>query len=309
MTGLETFVDWFAGIGGFRLAAEQNGLECVGACDNDSWARQTYAARFGHEPEFGDTREVDVGDIRDHDLFTGGFPCPAFSIAGKRQGFQDPRGTLFFEICRVLDAKKPSYAILENVEGLLSAPLVDEAGSAVPETAGWVFYRILETLGNLGYTVQWEVLHSRHWVPQDRRRVYIVCSSGRVPVPAVFPLFDDAGPMVGHSRGDGRGPIGKLHNHQGGRVYAPWSIGPTLDTGHGPLVDIGDGRLRLATPLERERMQGFPDNWTEGVSVTQRERQTGNAITVQCAEAVIRRLVECHANGGRRADDREGDNG
>ena len=298
MNGLETFVDWFAGIGGFRLAGERNGLKCVGACDNDRWARETYEARFGHEPEFSDTRETDPRDIPDHDLFCGGFPCPSFSIAGKRLGFQDERGNLFFEICRVLGEKRPNYAMLENVTGILSAPFVDERGAAVAETSGWVFYRILESLGNLGYTVQWQVLYSRHWVPQDRRRVYIVCSSRGVPVPEVFPLFDAAEEMARYTRGE-NGPIGKLHKHQGGRVYGPGSIGPTLDTGHGPLLDTGKG-LRLATPVERERMQGFPDGWTEGVSDRQRERQTGNAITVQVATEVIRRLVECHDNQGTR---------
>jgi len=298
MKGLETFVDWFAGIGGFHIAAARCGLKCVGACDNDKWARETYKTRFGHYPEFEDARQVDPREVPDHDLFCGGFPCPSFSIAGKRLGFQDERGTLFFEICSLLDIKRPNYAILENVTGLLSAPFVDENGLTIPETSGWVFYRILESLGDLGYNVQWQVLYSRHWVPQDRRRVYIICSSREVPVPEVFPLFDAAGEMAGYPRGQG-GAIGKLHKHQGGRVYGPGSIGPTLDTGHGPLIDTGTG-LRLATPIERERMQGFPDGWTEGVSDRQRERQTGNAITVQVATEVIRRLVECHNSQGRR---------
>lgn len=300
MKGLETYVDWFAGIAGFGIAAEKNGLKCKGACDNDRFARQTYAKNFGHEPEFGDATEVDPREVPDHDLFCAGFPCPAFSIAGKRQGFRDPRGTLFFEICRILETKQPNYALLENVEGLLSAPFVDESGVAVPETAGWVFYRILESLGDLGYSVQWQVLYSRHWVPQDRRRVYIVCNSRKVPFPEVLPLFDIAG-EVGRNKGiPGHGPIGKLHSHQGGRVYGPGSIGPTLTAGDkSPFIDDGIG-LRLMTPVERERSQGFPDDWTEGVSDSQRMKQCGNAITTYAAEAVIRQLVECHGNGGPR---------
>ena len=299
MKGLETMVDWFAGIGGFRLAGERNGLKCEGACDNDQWARQTYKARFGHDPEFSDARAVIPSEVPDHDLFCGGFPCPSFSIAGKRKGFRDERGTLFFEICRVLEEKRPNYVILENVTGLLSAPFVDEQGAAVPETAGWVFYRILESLGDLGYNVQWQVLHSRHWVPQDRRRVYIVCSARAIPGPEVLPLFDDAGEVA---KGEGTRAIGRVHSHQGGRVYGPYSIAPTLTAGDkGPFIDTGDG-LRLLTPLEKERLQGFPDNWTEGVSDAQRMRQCGNAITVQAAEEVIRRLVECHGNQGRRLD-------
>jgi len=295
--GLSSFVDWFAGIGGFRLAGEANGLECVASCENDKWARQTYAKRFGHEPEFADARDVDPWEVPGHDLFCGGFPCPSFSIAGKRLGFQDERGALFFEVCRLLEAKRPNYAVLENVTGLLSAPFVDEQGLAVPETSGWVFYRILESLGDLGYNVQWQVLHSRHWVPQDRRRVYIVCSARDVPFPEVFPLFDIAGEVEGNKGGQA---IGRLHKHQGGRVYGPGSACPTLTAGDkGPFVDTGTG-LRLLTPIEKERLQGFPDGWTEGVSDSQRMKQAGNAITVQVATEVIKRLVECHGNQGRR---------
>jgi DNA (cytosine-5)-methyltransferase 1 len=301
MKGLETFVDWFAGIGGFRLAGEANGLKCVGACDNDNWARKTYAKNFGHEPQFSDAREVVAKAVPDHDLFCGGFPCPAFSLSGKRKGYQDSRGQLIFDVYRVLEAKQPTYVLLENVVGLLSAPLIDEKGRKATDTTGWVFRTILESLGELGYNVQWQVLHSRHWVPQDRRRVYIVCSSRKVPVPEVLPLFDVAG-KVGQDKSGYCGPIGKIHTHQGGRVYGPGSVCPTLTAGDkGPFLDDGRG-LSLLEPLEKERLQGFPDNWTEGVSDTQRSRQCGNAITVNAATEVIRRLVECHANGGRRLE-------
>jgi len=353
-SGLETFVDWFAGIGGFRLAGEANGLKCVGACENDKWARQTYKDRFGHEPEFGDAREVNAGAVPDHDLYCAGFPCQSFSTAGKKLGFNDARGTLFFEICRVLEAKQPNYVLLENVKGLLLAPFRDESGQIMPETTGWVFYRILETLGDLGYTVQWQVLDSRHWVAQHRERTYIVGSSRAVPVPEVFPLFDAAGKVaqdtgVINLKGNlyGKGQAGRVHSvdglsptldtrnqnaiidddgpwrsnplgnvslwshppslnggkHQGqtGRVYGPGSISPTIDTGRSTLVDAGHG-LRVLTPVERERLMGFPDGWTDGVSDAQRFRQTGNAVVTKVASAIISRLVECHANGGRRAD-------
>jgi DNA (cytosine-5)-methyltransferase 1 len=297
-SGLETFVDWFAGIRGFRIGAEKNGLRCVASCDNDPWARQTYRSRFGREPEFNDARDVNAGEVPDHDLFCGGFPCQSFSIAGKRRGFADARGTLFFEICRVLEARRPNYVLLENVKGLLSAPMVGEDGKAIPETAGWVFYRMLESLGDMGYAVQWQVLNVRHWLPQSRERVYILCSAGGVPTPEVFPLFDAAGEVDGNPRGAG-GPIGKVHTHQGGRVYGPNSIAPTIDTGKGPYLDTGKG-LRLATPVERERLMGFPDDWTEGVSDQQRYRQTGNAVSPRVVDAIVSVLVECHANKGAR---------
>ena len=303
MKGLETFVDWFAGVGGFRLAGESSKLKCVGACDNDKYARQTYAARFGHEPEFSDAWDVIPSEVPDHDLFCGGFPCPAFSIAGKRQGFQDERGQLIFAVGAVLEAKRPNYVLLENVLGLLTAPVFEQGTAPVDGTAGWVFYRILEMLGDLGYTVQWHVLYSRHWVPQDRRRVYILASRRELPIPEVFPLFDFAEEMAGNVERV-HAAIGRVHSHQGGRVYGPNSIIPTLTAGDkGPFVHMNDGRhLRLVTPLEKERLQGFPEEWTEGVSDSQRMKQCGNAITVQAATEVIRRLVECHGNQGKRLE-------
>ena len=305
MKGLETMVDWFAGIGGFRLAGEANGLKCVGACDYDKYARQTYSNRFGHEPEFTDAWNVITSEVPDHDLFCGGFPCPAFSIAGKRKGFQDERGQLIYAVGAILEEKRPNYALLENVMGLLTAP-VFEQGEAAGGTAGQVYYRILEMLGDLGYTVQWHVLYSRHWVPQDRRRIYILASRRELPVPEVFPLFDFTEEMVGNVERI-HAAIGRVHQHQGGRVYGPNSIIPTLTAGDkGPFVHMNDGRnLRLVTPLEKERLQGFPENWTEGVSDSQRMKQCGNAITVPVATEVIRRLVECHGNQGRRLESKE----
>ena len=348
MKGLETFVDWFSGIGGFRIGAENNGLKCVASCDHDKHARQTYAKNFGHEPEFSDARDVVASEVPDHDLFTGGFPCQSFSTAGKKLGFQDSRGTLFFEICRVLEAKHPNYFLLENVKGLLQAPMLDESHKPIPETAGWVFYRMLESLGHLGYSVQWQVLDCRHWVAQHRERVYIIGNSGAVPVPQVFPLFDASREMA-RSQGGPRNigsvnknrvqgsrvydtgapsltldtgrctplvetpwrsePLGNLyqskrysHPYQGGRVYGPGNIAPTLDTSKNTLLDTGTG-IRVLTPLERERLMGFPEGWTEGVSDEQRYRQTGNAVCTKVTSEVLYRLVQCHANGGDRPEE------
>lgn len=289
--GLETFVDWFAGIGGFRLGLEPLGLRCVGACENDRFCREVYNEQFGHEPEYGDTRKIDPRDVPDHDLFTAGFPCQAFSLAGKRQGFRDTRGTVFFEICRILKFKRPPYLLLENVPGILTAPSTDEDGKAIPGTRGWVFLKVLESLGELGYSLQWQVCNSRHFgVPQNRSRVYIVGNSGEVPQPEVFPLSPETSAMEKDTPWRSN-PLGKLHSHQGGRVYGSGNISPTLDTGKGPLIDTGMG-LRLATPLERERIQGFPDNWTSRVSDAQRYKQTGNAATPAVIRAIGQKLLD-----------------
>lgn len=288
---IETFVDWFAGIGGFRLGLESLGLKCVAACEDDKFCREVYNERFGHYPEFGDTRKVDPGKVPDHDLFCAGFPCQAFSVAGKRQGFRDTRGTVFFEICRVVSRKRPAYLLLENVKGLLSMPFVEENGRPIDGTRGWVFHKVLESLGELGYDLQWQVLNSRHFgVPQNRERVYIVGHLGGFPRPEVFP-FNGETRTVEKAAQWRSNPLGKLHNHQGGRVYGPGNVSPTLDTGKGPLIDTGQG-LRLATPLERERIQGFPDNWTAVCSDAQRYKQTGNAATPAVICAIGKRLIE-----------------
>ena len=145
------FLDLFAGIGGFRLALEQAGHKCVGFCEIDKFARQTYKANFNTEGEveWHDITTVTDEDVRQLgrvDIITGGFPCQAFSVAGKRGGFEDTRGTLFFEIARIARILKPRYLLLENVKGLLS------------HDKGKTFATILNTLDELGYDAEWQVL-------------------------------------------------------------------------------------------------------------------------------------------------------
>jgi DNA (cytosine-5)-methyltransferase 1 len=161
------FFDMFSGIGGFRAGLERaGGFECVGHCEIDKHADRAYRSVYnvkGSEVFYEDATKIDTNTLPEFDLLAAGFPCQAFSIAGKRQGFRDPRGTLFFEIARLVRARKPAYLLLENVPGLLSH---DE---------GRTFAAILGTLCKLGYGVEWQVLNSKDFgVPQSRRRVYIV---------------------------------------------------------------------------------------------------------------------------------------
>ena len=161
------FFDMFAGVGGFRAGLERaGGYECVGHCEIDKHADRAYRAVHNiNESEvfYEDAREINTDNMPDFDLLCAGFPCQAFSIAGKRQGFSDPRGTLFFEIARVAKAKRPTYLLLENVPGLLS------------HDNGRTFAAILQTLCELGYSLEWQGLNSKDFnVPQSRRRVYIV---------------------------------------------------------------------------------------------------------------------------------------
>lgn len=180
------FLDLFAGIGGFRLGMESAGHECVGFCEIDKYARASYKAIHNTEGEIElhDITRVTDESIRGFgsvDVICGGFPCQAFSIAGARRGFEDTRGTLFFEIARFASILKPKYLFLENVKGLLN------------HDKGDTFETILSALDELGYDVEWQVLNSKNFaVPQNRERVFIIGhlrgGSGR----KVFPLSGES---------------------------------------------------------------------------------------------------------------------
>ena len=171
-----TFIDLFSGIGGFRLAFESVGGKCVFSSDIDKWANETYFMNFGEYPH-GDISEIDENQIPDHDILCAGFPCQPFSIGGYRKGFCDTRGTLFFEIERILKAKKPKMFLLENVKGLTN------------HDKGRTFKVIKESLWNLGYSLFYQVLNSKDYgVPQNRERIFIVgfrdeVKSFKFPIP------------------------------------------------------------------------------------------------------------------------------
>ena len=200
----------FAGIGGFRSGLEKvGGFECVGYCECDKFAKQAYEALYDTRKElyFDDARKIDPEELPDIDLICGGFPCQSFSIAGKRRGFDDVRGTLFFEIARIAAVKRPRYLLMENVPGLLS------------HDQGRTFETILQTLDELGYDVAWQVLNSADFgVPQARKRVFIIgflrgeCS-GRVL------SFTDANPKT---------LIKRIPGREGCRVYSPEGLSITL---------------------------------------------------------------------------------
>ncbi|RBT39400.1 DNA (cytosine-5-)-methyltransferase [Enterococcus gallinarum] len=175
------FLDLFAGIGGFRLGMEQAGHECVGFCEIDKFARASYKAIHNTEGEVEMHDITSVSDefirgIGDIDIICGGFPCQAFSIAGKRQGFEDTRGTLFFEIARFASILRPRFLFLENVKGLLN------------HEGGATFETILRTLDELGYDAEWEVHNSKDYVPQNRERVFIIGHLRGESTEQVFPF-------------------------------------------------------------------------------------------------------------------------
>ena len=177
------FLDLFAGIGGFRLGMESAGHECIGFCEIDKFARASYKAI--HDTE-GEIELHDITRVTDEsvrrfgsvDVICGGFPCQAFSIAGARRGFEDTRGTLFFEICRFASILRPKYLFLENVRGLLN------------HDGGATFETIIRTLDGLGYDVEWQVLNSKNFgVPQNRERVFIIGHLRGQRTRNVFPIL------------------------------------------------------------------------------------------------------------------------
>lgn len=156
------FIDLFSGIGGFHTAFKEIGGECVFASEIDKFAKQAYTTLHGLEPH-GDITKIDAKDIPDHDVIAAGFPCQSFSVAGKRGGFEDARGTLFFEVARIAAEKHPKVLLLENVKGL------------VGHDKGKTLDTIVKTLNEIGYRVDFEVLNSKYFgVPQNRERIFIV---------------------------------------------------------------------------------------------------------------------------------------
>ncbi len=156
------YVSLFSGVGGFEQALNKLGGTCVMASEIDKFANQAYEVLYGHKT-VGDITKVVADDVPDHDLLVGGFPCQAFSVAGKRLGFEDTRGTLFFEVARIAKVKRPKAMLLENVKGLIS------------HYGGKTLDTIIQTLNEIGYTVDFNVLNSKYFgVPQNRERIFIV---------------------------------------------------------------------------------------------------------------------------------------
>lgn len=230
----------FSGIGGFEYGIEQSKrgkeFECVGYCEIDKYAESIYQKHYPNHINFGDATRIRTEDLPDFDFLVGGFPCQAFSIAGKRGGFDDTRGTLFFEIARILKDKRPRYFLLENVRGLLS------------HEKGKTFQTILKVLSNLGYIVQWTLFNSSDFqVPQRRERVFIEGYLGRECAREVLSVRRNCkkdSPRVSNT----------MYGVRQGRIHYPDEHMNTLcATGH----NGGGVNSSLKTPrtdnLERER--------------------------------------------------------
>lgn len=303
----------FSGIGGFELGilnsqSKVTGLQvekystsnnshtlqrapcCVGYSEIDKYAISVYEKHFKHKG-YGDVSKIEWNYVPDFEMLVGGFPCQAFSIAGHRRGFQDTRGTMFFEIARCLREKQPRLFLLENVKGLLS------------HDKGGTFLTILTTLDELGYDLQWQVLNSKNFgVPQNRERVFIVGHLRGTSRPEVFPITGDSreGNEVEREVQAVSSALRARDYKDGYQNLIRTDKSNTRSKGDKPnntnsirRTSYSDGmRIRRLTPKECERLQGFPDGWTEGISDTQRYKCLGNAVTVNVIEAIMERLCD-----------------
>ncbi|GCD76964.1 cytosine-specific methyltransferase [Thermaurantimonas aggregans] len=296
------FIDLFCGIGGFRIAMEEacreNDLipECVFSSDIDTFCQDSYEANFGHRPT-GDITKVDEKDIPDHDILFAGFPCQPFSIIGQMQGFNDIRGTLFFDIARILKHKRPKAFVLENVKQL------------VGHDKGRTLKIIIKTLQELGYHVQYAVLNALDYgLPQKRERVIIV--GHREPIMFSFPspvrpfkplseILEKkvdkkyyASEYIVNKRKAKHKSAYKLsiwHENKAGNICSyPYSCALRAGASYNYLLVNGERRL---TPREMFRLQGFPDIYKIVVNDSQARKQAGNAVPVNLVKAVILKLL------------------
>ena len=311
------YIDLFAGIGGFRLGMTQAGFTCVYSCEKNEHACAVYKANFGEDPT-GDITVIDPTTIPDFDVLCAGFPCQAFSSSGKRLGFQDTRGTLFFDICRVLEVKKPTAFILENVANLEK------------HDKGNTFKVMLNRLKELGYTVAYEVLNAKDFgVPQNRERVIIVGNKDgklfdfskvvRTPISSMKTFLDSAGPfeylkpddytLLPNYRVQPRSKLafcgyrnkamrvngvrlGSEHlsraHRQPNRIYSVDGVHPTLSSQEqsGRYWIYDKNSVRKLTLNECFRFMGFPDDYIKIGAKSQLYARIGNSICVPKVQAV-----------------------
>ena len=297
------FIDLFAGIGGIRIPFDELGLKCVFSSEWDAEAAKSYEANFGDKP-FGDITKIKATDIPKHDLLLGGFPCQAFSIIGKMKGFEDTRGTLFFDVARILRHHKPRAFLLENVKQLVS------------HDGGKTFKVILDTLAELGYHVKYKVLNALDFgVPQKRERIIIVgfrdkkkadkFSFDFEPVPYNLKDILESDKKVDKSLfASDMIREKRLKSVEGKKVFTPsiWhenkgkniSVLPyscALRTGASYNYLLVNG-VRRPSSRELLRLQGFPDTFKIVVSHSEIRRQTGNSVCVPMIRAIATRMME-----------------
>lgn len=317
------FIDLFAGVGGIRLgferACEQNSFvpECVFTSEIDDKACDVYRKNFkdNHDPK-NDITKIDTKDLPKYDVLLAGFPCQAFSVAGKRGGFEDTRGTLFFDVARIIKDTRPKMFLLENVKGLTN------------HNKGRTFDTILNVLcDELGYKVHYKILNAKDYgLPQNRERVYIVGFDKNIDFdfpekydyvyahPTIWEIMD-VEPDKKYYLSERYWTTLKNHKERhkakgngfGYEIVSLNSIANTIvcggmgkernllidDFGAYMIKDYDKNKnfIRKMTPLEWERLQGFPDNWTDCVADTHRYKQMGNSVAVNVIYEVCNKML------------------
>ena len=319
------FIDLFAGLGGFRIALESLGAKCVYSSEWDEPVRVVYAENFGDIPD-GDITQVDENTIPDHDILCAGFPCQAFSISGKQCGFEDSRGTLFFDVARIVKAKKPKVVFMEYVKNFAS----HDNGNTLS-----VVKTIME---DLGYTFHQRVLNAADYgIPQKRERIYMVCFRNDLAIeefnfPKPFPLkkhvedflledesllehlyiqrpdtyFNGVEDNKYSNKPIRLGIVNK--GGQGERIYSVKGIAITLSAnGGGIFAKTGgyliNGKTRKLHPRECARLMGFPDSYKICESDNQAYKQFGNSVVIDVLQLIgqeIGSVMEGAKNEGNR---------
>lgn len=301
-------IDLFAGIGGTRLGfAQTNRVNCVFSSEWNKFSQKTYFANFGEYPA-GDITQINENDIPNHDILVAGFPCQAFSQAGKKLGFEDTRGTLFFDVARIIKAKRPKAFLLENVRNLVS------------HDHGHTFEVILNTLNQLNYEVHYHLFKARDFgAPQNRERIYIVgFDRHQVRNPEMFEFPVAPKPMTrvgdileknvddkytisnrlwaGHqrrkkaNRAAGKGFGYSLFNADS--PYTNTLSARYYKDGSEILIEQKGKNPRKITPREAARLLGFPENYIIPVSDTQAYRQFGNSVCVFTINAIAKKMLQ-----------------
>lgn len=309
-----TFIDLFAGLGGFRIALESLGAICVYSNECDKFAKDVYNKNFNIIPD-DDITLVDEKEIPTHDILCAGFPCQAFSISGKQQGFEDARGTLFFDIARIVEYKKPKIVFMENVKNFIK------------HDNGNTIMVVKNTMENLGYKFFYSVLNaSDYGIPQNRERVYMVCFRDDLNInnfifPNSFKLrkslkdFLEPAEVIPHHLYVHRDDISinlennnKLSNkpirlgfinqgRQGERIYSIHGSAITLSAnGGGIFARTGgyyiNGKYRRLTTRECARIMGYPDSYKICENKNQAYKQFGNSVVIDVLQYIALEIVK-----------------
>lgn len=300
------YIDLFCGLGGFRVAIEtvckENNFisDCVFSCDFDNDSQKSYEANFSEKP-FGDITKIFESGIPNHDILLAGFPCQAFSICGGQKGFEDTRGTLFFDIARILQAKRPKAFVLENVKQLVS------------HNQGKTFERILDALNILGYQVHYKVLNALDFgLPQKRERVFIVgfreprnfvWHLNKTPMKNLREVLETevaknyfASEKIKENRRRSvknkfiKDDLTIWHENKGGNISPlPYSCALRSGASYNYLLVNGERRL---TEREMLRLQGFPEDYKIVVGYQAMRKLAGNTVAIPCVEAVVSSVLD-----------------